>query len=151
MTFGRAFLILGCLFVPLPGAFVLMALAAASNRSDTRTLARALLSALALLVLLLIALRVGYGPSSGGEGTRELPPRLSQVSETGASPAQRPLSETAKSCANTSSAATVGRVGLPGRERRPAHQVDHALEGLGASELQQVAAVEGLQGSPHVH
>lgn len=63
MTFRRAFLILTCLFVPCPGAFVLMALAASSERSDTRTLARALLVALALLLLLLVSLRIGYDPS----------------------------------------------------------------------------------------
>jgi hypothetical protein len=79
MTFGRAFLILACLFVPFPGAFVLMALAASSKRSDTRTLARASLGALALLVLLFIALRIGYGPSVGGKHPQELAPRVSHV------------------------------------------------------------------------
>lgn len=65
MTFGRAFLMLACLFVPFPGAFVLMALAVSSKHPDTRTLACALLSALALLVLLLVALRLSAGPSIG--------------------------------------------------------------------------------------
>ena len=82
MTFGRAFLILACLFMPFPGAFVLMALAASSRRSDTRTLARALLSALGSLVLLLIALRIACGPSIGVRRQQELPPRLSQVDES---------------------------------------------------------------------
>lgn len=80
MTFGRAFSILACLFVPFPGAFVLMALAASSMRSDTRTLARALLSALGLLLLLLLlALRIGYAPSNGARRQQELPPRSSQL------------------------------------------------------------------------
>ena len=69
MTFLRAFLILACLFVPCPGAFVLMVLAASSESSDTRTLARALLVALALLLLLLISLRIAYDPSIWGKNT----------------------------------------------------------------------------------
>jgi hypothetical protein len=79
MTFGRAFLLLACLFVPFPGVFVLMALAAFSKPSDTRTLARALLSALGLLLLLLIALRIACGPSIGHMRPQDLPSRVSEV------------------------------------------------------------------------
>jgi hypothetical protein len=65
MTFGRAFSMLACLFVPCPGALVLLVLAVWSTHADTRTLARALLSAFALLLLLLIALRLIAGPTIG--------------------------------------------------------------------------------------